>query len=202
MDHLDNTSVSDARVIRGTGMHNESSHLEGFYTLTCFDEAGKLKWEDRIENTVVDVGKKHIMDTMFGTGAYTPTGPFMGLISSVGWSAVAAADTMGTHAGWYECGVDGSHGPVVAARLTANGGFSAASGTGTVTKALSAALSFTITAITGGTGVQGCFMVMATGAVATIGNTGGTLYSGGAFSGGAKTVAVNDVIQVSYSTTL
>ena len=97
-----------ARVIRGAGMHNEVNHLEGKYTLTCRDENGNLKWEDVIENTVVDVGKKHILDTMFGTGAYTPTGPFMGLISGVGWSSVAAGDTMGTHAGWYECGVDGS----------------------------------------------------------------------------------------------
>ena len=201
MDRLNNSDINNARVIRGSG-HNEASHLEGFYTLTCYDANGNLKWEDRIENTVVDVGKKHIMDTMFGTSAYTPTGPFMGLISSVGWTSVAAADTMASHSGWYECGVDGTHGPVVAARNSLNGSFSAASGTGTVTKALSSATSFTITALTGGSSVQGCFIVMASGAVATIGSTAGTLYSGGAFSGGAKTVAVNDVIQVSYSTTL
>jgi hypothetical protein len=202
VEATNNIDSSDAHVIRGNRMFSEISKLEGYYTTQCFDKDGNLKWEDKIENTVVDAGKKLALDTFIAGSAYTVVGPFMGLISSVGWSAVAATDTMASHAGWYECGVDGSHGPTVAARLTTNAGWSAATGSGTVSKSLSSALSFTIATVTGGTSVQGCFLVYGSGAVNTIGSTAGTLYSGGAFSGGAKTVAVNDIIQVSYTTSM
>jgi hypothetical protein len=115
-------------------------------------------------------------------------GPFIGLIAT--YTATAAADTMSTHAGWTEfTSVTGGVKPAVT--------WTAASGTGTVTKTHSGTVSFTASA--GGT-INGCFVVLGSGATSAIPTTVGVLYSAGSFT--AKTVSLNDVLQVTYSTTL
>src|SRR5690349_14341590 len=63
-----------------------------------------LLHEEEFPNTVVTVGKNLALDTFLAGSAYTVTGPYMGLISSVGYSAISAADTMASHAGWAEAG--------------------------------------------------------------------------------------------------
>jgi len=152
----------------------------------------RYEWKDTIKNLVTDVGKNYALDGFLQT-AVTIVGPFMGLISSVGWSAVAAGNTMGSHAGWTEAG--GANAPTYSGtRKTC--AWSAASGG---TKALSAALSFTFT---GAGTVKGCFIVLSTGAVNTIDSTAGTLYSCGLFTGGDKTVVSTDVLNVSYTASL
>jgi hypothetical protein len=190
------TDNIDARIVRH-GAERESIGIEGVYHFKCFDADGRLKWEDTIENTVMTLGKNAILDAALAGSAYTATGPFMGLISSVGYTGVpVAADTMASHSTWFE--VDAaSHFPTVAARLTTNGVWSAASGG---VKALSSTINFTI--ITNGGTLKGAFLVFGSGAVATLGSTAGTLLSAGLFSGGDKIVAVNDVVQASYSLTL
>lgn len=45
-------------------------------------------------------GKNVMLDNALAGSAYTVTGPFLGLISSSGWSSVAAADVMTSHSGW------------------------------------------------------------------------------------------------------
>ena len=185
----------DAKVARGSA-HRDSINLEGHYVFKCFDGNGNLKWEDEIDNLITTVGKNAILDSALAGSAYTATGPFMGLISSVGYTgAPVIGDTMASHPTWFE--VDGTHAPQVSARLTTNGAWSAASGGA---KALSSTINFTIIT-TGGT-IKGGFLVFGAGAVATIGSTAGTLLSAGLFTGGDKVVAVNDVIQASYTLTL
>jgi hypothetical protein len=66
-------------------------------------------------------------------------------------------------------------------------------------KSLSAALSF---AITGAGTIKGCFLVYGTGALSTIDDTAGTLYSAGLFAGGDKIVVNTDTVNVSYTTSL
>ena len=51
----------------------------------------------------------------------------------------------------------------------------------------------------GGT-VGGCFLTTGSGATSTLGNTGGTLYSAGAFSV-AKVTTAGDTVSVTYQTT-
>lgn len=170
---------------------HEQGQAEGIYFVQCFDKDGNLKWEDTIENTVMTVGKNLALDTFLAGSAYTATGPFMGLISSVSFTAIAAGDTMASHSGWTEAGT--TNAPTFSARVTTNGGWSAASGG---SKALSAALTFSMT---GAGTVKGCFLVYGTGAVSTILNTSGTLLSAGLFSGGDKTVASGDTLSVSYT---
>lgn len=158
--------------------------IAGRFKIECRDQFGKLKWVEEFDNAVVDTGKKYLLDAM--TAAPTIAGPFLGLIGT--YTATAAADTMASHAGWAEF-------TGVANRGTPT--WTGASGTGTVTKAHSGSVNFTATA--GGT-INGCFIVLGSGAVNTISSTAGTLYSAGSFTG--KTVAISDVLQVTYSTTL
>jgi len=171
----------------------EAMLAKGIFHAQCFGPDGLLKWEDIFPNTVTTVGKNLALDTFLAGSAYTVTGPFMGLISSTSYSAISAADTMASHAGWLEAG--NANAPTYTApRKTA--AWSAASGG---SKALSSALSF---AITGSGTVKGAFLVFGTGAVSTIDNTSGTLLSAGLFSGGDKVVANLDTLNVSWSLSL
>jgi hypothetical protein len=183
---------SGANLIRNSGV-DEILNAKGKYHVRCFDKDGNLKWEDFIDNVVTTVGRNLALDTYLAGAAYTVVGPFMGLISSVSYSAVAAADTMASHAGWTEAGITNAP--------TYSGGrktcvWAAASG---ASKALSAALAF---AITGSGTIKGCFLVYGTGAVSTVDNTAGTLYSAGLFSGGDKVVVNTDTLNVSFTASL
>lgn len=190
-DMLKSKDFVGAAVLRGSG-EQESLPIHGRYHVRCVGADGQLKWEDFIDNLITTVGKNHTLDTELAGSTYTAT-VYMGLISSVSWSAVAAGDTMGSHAGWTEAG--NTNAPTYTApRKTA--AWNAASGG---SKALSSALSFAITST--GT-VKGCFLVLGSGASSTIENTGGTLFSAGTFSGGDKTVGNGDTLQVSYTVSL
>lgn len=183
---------SDATIIRGAN-HHEQAHARGRYVVKCFDKKGRLKWEDVIENVVTTVGKNLALDTYLAGAAYTVTGPFMGLISSASFSAVAATDTMASHAGWLEAG--GGNAPTYSGNRKTAAWAAAAAGS----KSLSAPLSFTMT---GAGTVKGCFLVYGAGAVNTKDDTNGTLYSAGLFTGGDKTVVSTDVLQVTYTASL
>jgi hypothetical protein len=171
----------------------ERAEARGEYTAVCRDKDGNIKWQDTFENIVTTVGKNLALDTFLAGSAYTVTGPYMGLISSLSWSAVAASDTMGSHAGWVEAGgVAAPH--YSGTRKTC--AWNAASGG---SKSLSAGLVFTFTS--SGT-VKGAFIVYGSAATNAIDGTAGTLYSAGLFSGGDKTVANLDTLTVSYTASL
>lgn len=194
-EKLNAVEVNDASILRGSGI-SERLKVSGKYFARCFDKEGNLKWEDHIDNVVTDVGANQLLDSAFGAGPVA--GPFLGLISSVGYSTPpAVGNTMASHTGWVEAG-NGTNYPnwsTPASNARASMTFSAASARA---KAMSAAASFSI-ATNGGT-VKGCFVVFGTGAVATNNSTAGVLYSAGLFSGGDKVLSVGDTLQVSYST--
>lgn len=177
----------------GRDLLGERLRARGRYVATCFDALGALKWRDDFDNTVMTAGKNVMLDQALAGSGYTVTGPYMGFISSTSYSAISAADTMSSHAGWLEAG--NANAPTYTApRKTA--AWSAASAG---SKALSSALSFAIT----GTGtIKGAFMVFFTGALTTIDNTAGTLLSAGLFSGGDRAVLNGDTVNVSYSLAL
>ena len=178
---------------------NETVGVEGFYKVECRDAAGNLKWEESFPNLVNEVGKELMFDTLLRTsGTYTTVGPFLGLIGGATPTFGTGTDTQTSHAGWSEFTnytVGGS-----AVRGTAV--FSAASSTGStptnVTTCSASPITYTITGA-GGT-VSGCFLVTGAGAVDTINNTGGVLYSAGAFAV-AKVTTAGDTVSVTYSTT-
>lgn len=191
-DRLNMKATTDATVVRGAGVAEEA-RLRGRFFVQCFDKDGRLKWEDEVLNTVVTVGKNLSLDTILGGAAYTVTGPFMGLIALTSFTAIAAGDTMASHGGWLEAGL--ANAPTYTGnRKTAVFGAAAAG-----VKALSAALSFAITA--DGT-IKGTFIVFGTGAVNTKDDTNGVLLSAGLFSGGDKVLSSGDTLNASYSLAL
>ena len=133
-----------------------------------------------------------MLQTTLTGSAYTVVGPYMGLISSVSFSAVAAADTMLSHAGWTEAG--STNAPTFTSRLAPSFG-TATSGA----ISLTIATSFTMT---GAGTLEGAFITYGTGAVSTLMSTAGTLLSAGVFTGGAQPVNSGNVVQVSYSLSL
>jgi hypothetical protein len=202
MEKCNALASGDSTILRGSSFR-EKLQAAGKYTAKCFDKNGNLKWEDTIDNVVTDVGANLMLDQLFGNSQLN-SAYFLGLISSVGYTGIpVVGDTMASHSSaghvWVEAG-NGSNYPnwsTPASNARATCAWNAAAARA---KALSAALSFTI-ATNGGT-VKGCFIVTGTGAVATNNSTAGTLYSAGVFTGGDKVLAVADVLQVSYSTSV
>lgn len=186
-------SVGGQMEARG-GVGDFTSHI-GNYTAVCTDCEGNVVWSEEFRNLLTATGKAFQMQSALNGSSYTAA-QFMGLISSASFSAVAAADTMASHAGWLEGGL--ANAPTYTApRKTA--AFSAAAAVGnTGTIALSAGLAFVFT----GTGtVQGAFICAGTGATSTIDNTAGTLYSAGTLSA-AQPVISGNTLTISYSGTL
>lgn len=185
-------SMSDALLIRRSSFLDALSAV-GRFVAVCRDRDGNVQWEDIADNVVCTVGKNLAFTSFLAGSAYTVVGPYMGLISGTSFTATAATDTMASHAGWLEAG--NANAPQYSG--TRDTCVWAASSAGAI--ALSAALSFTFTA--SGT-VQGCFILYGPGAVNTIDNTSGTLWSAGAFTGGSKTVASGDQLNCSYSVSM
>lgn len=171
----------------------EVLNIVGVYNAECFDIHGNLKWSDKIPNTVVTVGKNLALDTILAGSAYTVVGPFMGLISSSGFTSISAADTMLSHSGWLEAG--NANAPT----YTGPRPTCAWSGASAGSKSLTSALSYSIS---GSGTVKGCFIVYGSGAVSTIDSTAGTLFSAGLFASGDKTVGSGDTINVSYTVSM
>ena len=176
---------------------NETVGIEGHYHVECRDASGNLKWEESFPNLVNAIGKELMLDTLLKGSSYSVTGPYLGLISGAS-PTFAASDTMTSHGGWTEFTnytVGGS-----AVRGTAT--FASATSTGTtptnVTTSAASSITYTITG--GGGTVGGCFLVTGTGASSSQSNTGGTLYSAGAFTT-AKITTAGDTVSVTYSTT-
>jgi hypothetical protein len=156
------------------------------------------KWRGEAPNHVTTEGANLALDTFLAGSAYTVVGPYMGLISSVSYTTTAIGDTAaqinGTN-GWKEAGSSTNFPLYTTPRKTCAWSAAAAK-----SKALSAALSFPIIT-TGGT-VKGCFIIFGTGALSTIADVNGKLWSAGVFTGGDKVVDVSDTLNVSYSSSL
>ena len=99
-EKIQSIETADAAIIRGA-KEVESVNATGKYVAQCFDVHGNLKWEEEFDNLVTTQGKNHLLDTYLAGSAYTGK-VFLGLISSTGYSAVAAGDTANSHTGWTE----------------------------------------------------------------------------------------------------
>lgn len=170
----------------------ERADAHGRYHFALYEyEGGPLIREWDQDNVVCTVGKNLALDTYLAGSSYTVTGPYIGLISSTSFTAVSAADTMASHSGWLEAG--SANAPTYSGNRKTASWASASSGS----KALATPASFTFT---GSGTVVGAFLVFGSGALATIGNTAGTLYSAGTFS--SQAVISGNVLLVSYTAAL
>ena len=183
-------AASMASALVGIGLAvQDRAPIRGRFDVECLKPDGTVRWRDTIENTVVTVGKNLILDSALSGAAYTAA-EFVGMISSVGYTAISAADTMASHTGWTEAGA--ANAPTMSGTRPA-AAFAAASGG---SKAFSANAAFNIT----GTGtLKGCFLVGGAGATNAFGAAVGVLISAGLFTGGDRAVLAADTVNVSYS---
>lgn len=136
-------------------------------------------------NNVVHEGLDHSLNQHLKGSAYTAAW-YIGLMNSS--PTVADGDTMASHAGWEEIG---DYDEVQRAEAI----FGTVSGQSVDNSASKG--TFTMNA---GTNVGGAFLVSGDGGTA-IDGTNGTLYGGGAFTGGDRTLSSGDTINVSITCT-
>lgn len=144
-------------------------------------------FEREMKNLVMTGGKNDLLDKYFAGSAYTASW-FAGLVSSVSFSAYAAADTMASHAGWTEAGATNApnytgNRPAITF-AAASGGVKASSSIPTVTFSAS------------GT-VKGLFCT----SITTKDGTTGILYSAGNFTAGDAVVSNGYVMTMTFSVT-
>jgi len=196
---LSGSGDSAIATLQAKAATGETVGVEGFYHVECRDADGNLKWTESFPNLVNAVGKQLMLNTLLRTsGTYTTTGPFLGLIGTTS-PTFNVEDTMTSHSGWtefvnYTVGGSAVRGTAVFATATDN----AVASPSNVVTSTATAITYTITG--GGGNVTGCFLVTGSGASSTQSNTGGTLYSAGAF-GSAKSTTAGDTVSVTYSTT-
>lgn len=156
--------------------------LENYYLVECIGPDGKLKWEDHIINLVVNAGLNDSLDKHLKGSSYTAAW-YVGLCS--GTPTFAAGDTMASHAGWAE---NQDYSSATRPALT----LGAVSGQSVDNSASKASYSINATATIGG-----AFVVN----LPTKGQTSGTLYGGGAFTGGNRSVQNGDTLNVTVTAT-
>jgi hypothetical protein len=188
-DALQAADALGVRITRAPATVLDQLTVRGRFEAWCHDREGRLRWHEEFANTVVTVGKNLILDQSLAGAGYTAT-EFLGLISSVGYSAISAADTMTSHAGWTEAGTTN------APTFSGNRGACAWSVASGGIKAFSANPSFSMT---GPGTVKGAFMAGGAGATNGVMNTTGVLISAGLFVSGDRAVLNGDTVSVSYS---
>lgn len=157
--------------------------LSDLFVVECYSKTGNLKWKDTIKNLVVNEGLDDVLDKYLKGSAYTAA-HYVGLTD--GTPTVAAGDTMSSHAGWTEVT---AYDEAVRQTLTL-GAVSGQSVDNSASKAV-----FTISS--NATTIGGCFLSTNS----TKGGTTGTLYGGGAFTAGDKTLDDDDVLNVTVTAT-
>lgn len=158
----------------------------GVYTVECVGPDGQVKWTDQFHNLVVNQGLANMNGAYFAGTAQTTTW-YLGLVTGPGsGTTFAAADTLASHAGWTESTAYTGNRKAVTfgAATTANP---------SVITNSAAPSSFTMNATAT---IAGAFLT----SVAT--GTSGILFSEGDFTGGDKSVASGDTLNVTYQFSL
>lgn len=155
--------------------------LSTHYQVECV-RAGKAIWVDEFDNLVVDAGLNDSLDKHLKGSSYTAAW-YVGLTE--GSPTFAAGDTMGSHAGWVE---EQDYSEAVRQTLTL-GAVAAKSVDNSASKA--------VFSINGAATVGGAFVVTNS----TKGGATGTLYGGGAFTGGNRSVISGDTLNVTVTCT-
>lgn len=159
---------------------NPSLSIGGTFTIECRDAQGNLKWRDTAKNGVTNGGLDNLLDVYLRAQANSTW--YISLIDASGYSALAAADTIASHAGWaestdYTAATRPAWGPAAAASQSI---------------ANSSVVNFTMNATKT---IKGAFLI----SVSTKGGSTGTLFCTALFSQGDRSVVNTDVIAVTYT---
>jgi hypothetical protein len=154
--------------------------IGGVFRVQVYNADGTLAHEESFKNGVTNAGLNHALSIELGGGTQVGTW-YMGLINNAGFSSLAAADTMASHAGWTELT---SYAEATREAIS----FAAASGQAITT---SAVCEFTINATVA---VNGAFI----NSVSTKGGTLGTLFAHGSFTS-VQNLSSGQLLRVDYS---
>ena len=182
--------VRGARTIaRAAGITSGPTTFAGEFKAEVIGKDGKVKAVHRFKNGVTNQGLNKILNVMFDADTQLTTW-YLGLISSVSFSALAAGDTaagINSSNGWTEAGSTNAPDYDEAARPQWNPAASTAqSSVNTTTVDFTMAEAGTI---------KGIFLSSST----TKEGTSGTLWATGLFPGGDQVVADDDVIKITYT---
>lgn len=159
----------------------EGARIKGQWNVEAYrrnaEGIEELLWKDSFHNIVVNAGLNHILSIVLAAGTQITTW-YLGLLSSS--PTVAAADTMSSHSGWTE---DQNYSESVRQTFTP-GSVASQSVDNSASKA-----TFSMNA---STTIGGAFLT----SVSTKGGTTGTLFAGGAFSGGNRALISGDTLKV------
>lgn len=177
------TDVGAMASIDSNRSGNVAISFKNSYHFECFDKDGNLKWEETIDNIVVDVGLDEILDKFYKGSTYTAS-HFVGLTD--GTPTIAAGDTMSSHAGWTEIHTNYSEATRPALTL------------GTVaSQSVDNAASKAVYTFTGTDTIGGAFVTTNS----TKNGTTGILIGVAAFTGGDKSLANLDTLNVTVTLT-
>jgi len=172
-------------------MFNQENNAaaKGIYVVQCHDKDGNLKWEEKSENLVVNVGRQDMNTKYFSGSSYTAAW-YLGIYGSGSTNNPAASDTMASHAGWTEVVAYSQ-----ATRPAATFGTATTANPSVITNSASPA----VFSINGTTTVGGAFLTSNN----TKSGTTGTLFSAADFqSPGDRAVVSGDTLTVTYTFSL
>jgi len=158
----------------------------GVYTVECVGPDGQVKWADSFHNLVMNGGLAN-MNGAYLAGSAQSTTWYLGLVTGPGsGTTFAAGDTLASHAGWTEST------SYTGNRKSVTFGSATTANPSVITNSASPS-SFAMNATAT---IAGAFLCnVATG-------TSGVLFSAGDFTGGDKSVASGDTLNVTYTFSL
>jgi len=158
----------------------------GVYTVECVGPDGQVKWADSFHNLVMNGGLAN-MNGAYLAGSAQSTTWYLGLVTGPGsGTTFAAGDTLAPHAGWTEST------SYTGNRKAVTFGSATTANPSVITNSASPS-SFAMNATAT---IAGAFLCnVATG-------TSGVLFSAGDFTGGDKSVASGDTLNVTYTFSL
>ena len=178
--------VSASLVTRPT--LGETVGAGGVYTVTCVGADGVEKWSDTFHNLVVNQGLANMNGAYFAGTAQTTTW-YLGLVTGPGsGTTFAAGDTLSSHAGWTESSAYAGSRKTVTFGAATSGSPSGQSAISNTASPSSFVMNATVV-------IAGAFLASTT-------DNSGILFSEGDFTGGDKSVASGDTLNVTYTFTL
>ena len=164
----------------------ESVGAGGVYTVECVGPDGQVKWSDQFHNLVMNGGLANMNGAYFAGSAQTTTW-YLGLVEGPGsGTTFAAGDTLASHSGWTESTA------YTGSRKAVTFGSATTANPSVITNSASpSAFAMNATAT-----IAGAFLCSVSS------GTSGILFSAGDFTGGDKSVASGDTLNVTYTFSL